>query len=140
MEKNELFLILYQITEGLHFYYTDYRNQPMVYEEPPLHRNLKPYILYLNSNQIVLSDFETSTIIEQNGNGQINNNKSCLCFLSCGGRISLNIFDWNSLICLSPEILVGTIECEENALHLNVMFTQLKSFFQESFISFSIIK
>lgn len=65
-DENEFLSILKQISEGVHYLHTDYRNRNGLTRSPIAHRDLKSdNILYINSNQIVLSDFAMSTLIQQ---------------------------------------------------------------------------
>lgn len=65
-DERELLLILKEISEGVHYLHTDYRNRNDLIRSPIAHRDLKTdNILYINSNQIVISDFAMSTLIQQ---------------------------------------------------------------------------
>jgi serine/threonine protein kinase len=69
-DENELLLIIKQISDGLHFLHTDYRNKDGLTRPPIAHRDLKTEnILFINSNQLVICDFAMSTIIQLNQNG-----------------------------------------------------------------------
>lgn len=68
--ENEFILMLKQISEGLHYLHTDFRNKTNLTRPPIAHRDLKTEnILFINSNQLVICDFAMSTIIQLNQNG-----------------------------------------------------------------------
>ena len=88
-----------QISEGLHYLHTDFRNRSGLTRPPIAHRDLKSEnILFIHSNQLVICDFAMSTLIQLNPNG-----------LNQQQQVGTARY-------MSPEILAGTIGCEETAL------------------------
>ena len=103
-DENELLSILKQISEGVHYLHSDYRNRTGLTRPPIAHRDLKSdNILYRNSNEILISDFAMSTVIEQK-HYQANQEQqvySYIVFLFSIIDFFLFNVDWNTSIYVS---------------------------------------